>query len=91
MEKAGFSPSSIRARLGWITRRRNELRERIAQRRLFILNTSLLHGSDPNQRRILETMIRERDERFLQFAREMQQVTLSWSEIVNEWFSPKVQ
>lgn len=91
LARAGLSPASIRARLGWITRRRNKLREDIATRRVTILGTTLLHGSDPDQRRILATMIRERDERFLRFAQDMRQMTLEWSEIVNEWFSPKVQ
>lgn len=89
--KAGFSSASIRARLGWITRRRNLFREDIATRRVIILGTTLLHGSDPDQRRILETMIRERDGRFLRFTQEMKKMTLEWSEIINEWFSPKVQ
>lgn len=88
---AGFPPSSVRARIGWITRRRNIARLELAQIRAEILGRRLLHGRRPEDLIVLETMARERDRRYLQFLAEADAAGLSHEEAHNEWFSPKIQ
>ena len=98
LERAGYSPESIRARLGAITQRRNRERVRVAVARLSALGTALLDRKtragtwvEPDRASILRSMITERDERFLEFLRTVQdELGLDYQEAVNEWFSPKV-
>lgn len=90
---AGYSPRSIRAGLGWITRWRKLRRDDAARVRIVALETELLDASKSREDwYVLSTMIRERDARFLRYMEIAQrELGLTYSEAVNEWFSPKLQ
>ena len=97
-ERAGYRPESIRSRLGWISRRRNEDREEIAELRAESLGTRVLDQKtpdglwvEPDRRRILTSMIDNQDQRFLDFVAAVQdEFGLEYQEAINEWFSPKM-
>ena len=91
LENAGRSPASIRAILGWITRRQNTIRDRVARIRIAVLGTEILDATTREGWYTLRSMISERDERFLRFIRAAEAEGLDHNEAVNEWFSPKVQ
>ena len=88
LEKAGFSSASIRARLGWIRRRQNDLRRMVARARLQALGTSLIDGRTREGWYTLTAMIEQRDVRFVQFVASAGQLGLSYTEAKDEWYSP---
>ena len=85
-----MSEAQIRARLGVVTRRRNQLREYIREEiRTPALGTLReLHGSVPAQRNELQTRMIERDESFLAFMEAMDDLGIGYDEAINTWFSP---
>ena len=91
LENAGRSPASIRAILGWIKRRKNVVRERVARIRIALLGTELLDATTREGWYTLRAMVSERDERFLRFLRAAEAEGLEHDEAVDEWFSPKVR
>ena len=89
LENAGYSGASIRARLGWITRYRETIRERVSMTRTAILGT-LLDGRTREGWYVLRAMIEERDSRFRRFIAAAQREGMNYVAAVNEWFSPKM-
>lgn len=102
LRNAGYSEASIRARLGWITRRRNTDRARNTLVRQRVLEegiddpigrllASSLHGKNPDDRRVLQNMYERSDPRYLRFLRELMALGVDEAEAINEWFSPKIK
>ena len=99
LKDAGHTLGAIRSILGWITRRRESLREDIAMVRIISLETMLLDATaaetNEDKRRnnwqILRTMMQQKDERYVKFIDSLKKMgTLNYREMKNEWFSPKV-
>lgn len=99
LERAGFSPRSIAARLGQLTRSRQALREQIADVRLGALGTERLDTKNKRtglylergRNQILRNMVRTRDRRYVRYLETVQrEFGLTEAEAENEWFSPKV-
>ena len=90
MRRAGMTQAQIRARLGVVTRRRNQLREYIREEiRTPALGTLRgLHGSVPTERSELQMRMIERDESFLAFMEAMDDLGIGYDEAINTWFSP---
>ena len=90
LTRAGYNERQIRARLGWLTRRRKELDRWIYDEvRLPLLGRRAgFTGRDPDQRRELATLMEERDQRFLDFIDALDEVGVGYDEAVNYWFSP---
>ena len=85
---AGYSPASVRARVGWITRLRGTVRVRVAQARIAALGTARLTGRTREDWYTLRAMIEERDDRYARFLAAAKREGLSLEQAKDEWFSP---
>ena len=85
-----MTEAQIRARLGVVTRRRNQLRQYIREEiRTPALGTyRAMHGSVPAQRSELQARMIERDQSFLAFMEGMDDLGIGYDEAINTWFSP---
>lgn len=90
LAKVGYSPASIRARLGWVTRQRSAAMVRVGRARIASLGTALLTGQTRDGWYTLRTMIEENDTRFLRFVDAAQREGLTLEQAKDEWFSPSM-
>jgi hypothetical protein len=87
-----MTEAQIRARVGWLTRRRNVVRGEVAYVRALHLGIDAgLHGSDPDDRRVLLAMKEEGARRYRRFREDMEALGLDDYTIDNEWMSPRVR
>ena len=95
----GFDRRSASARLGWVTRLRQENRLELAEQREGQLQTELFDRRDRRGRFVmvdrnarLREMVRNRDRRWVRFLEIAEtEYGLTADEAENEWFSPKIR
>ena len=90
MQRAGLSEAQIRARIGAVTRQRNDLRRYILSevRGPLLGDRAEFHGSDPDQREELARLKRVRDQSYLDFIAGLADLGVDEDEAINFWFSP---
>lgn len=92
LEKAGYSPGSIRARLGWITRSRADAFAKLAAIQAVILGDTFDAKNvrdDWNELRAHVQKNSKKFQAFLEYAQEA--LGLSYSEAIDYWFSPEAE
>ena len=93
LERAGFSDASIRARIGWITRRRNQRGRTLADAQARALGrTTPLHGGESRENwTTLRGHLTAFSPEFQSFIEDAEDMGVGYDEAVDRWFSPTAE
>lgn len=85
---AGESPASIRASLGWISRRRRDTFRRVARKRARILGAEL-HGRNRDDWYTLRLHLDRETQAFQEYVQYALENQMDYDTAVDSWFSPE--
>ena len=93
LDRAGFSEASIRARIGWITRRRNARGRTLADAQARALGRAApLHGGVSRENwNVLRAHLTQVTSEFQSYIEDAEDMGVGYDEAVDRWFSPNAE